>query len=140
MRLAPGAEIYAVLRVLGRFEEARRDGLGLHLAQLKQREPSLTDELLQRILSALCELRIVQRGESGAWLLSRDLDRVSLGEIYEGMDLRIPTGDPCLPARHDVIGRVASGTLDELVAPLRGPLARSVGSYLQSIVSREPKP
>jgi len=139
LRLAAGAEIYAVLRLLGRFEEARRDGLGLHLAQIKQREPSLTDELLQRILSSLCELNIVQRGESGAWLLSRDLDRVSLGEIYEGMDLRIPTGDPCLPARQDVIGRAASSTLDQLTGPLREPLGRSVGSYLHSIVPREPE-
>lgn len=139
LRLPPGAEIYAVLRLLGRFDEARRDGLGLHMAQIKQREPSLTDELLQRILSALCEMNIVQRGESGAWLLSRDLDRVSLGEIYEGLSLRIPTGEICLPARQDAIGRAASAGLDELTGPLRTPLSRSVGSYLQQIAPREPR-
>lgn len=140
LRMPAGAELYAVLRLLGRFEESRRDGLGLHLAQIKQREPSLTDELLQRMLSALCELNVVQRGESGAWLLSRDLDRVSVAEVYEGMGLRVPIGETCLPARQDAIGRAASQALDEVTAPLREPLARSVGSYLQSIVPREPKP
>jgi membrane protein len=139
LRLPPGADIYAVLRLLGRFDEARRDGLGLHLAQVTQREPSLTDELLQRILSELSALNIVQRSESGAWLLSRDLDRVSLGEVYEGMGLRVPTGDVCLPGRHDPVGRAASDTLDALTAPLREPLARSVGSYLKDIAPREPK-
>ena len=117
-----------------------RPVLACNLQAISAADRPRHDELLQRILSSLCELNIVQRGESGAWLLSRDLDRVRLGEIYEGLDLRIPTGDPCLPARQDAIGRAASETLDELTAPLREPLSRSVGSYLKSIVPREPKP
>jgi membrane protein len=132
-RLTPGAEIYAVLRLLGRFEEARRDGLGLHLAQIKQREPGLTDELLQTIVSALCERHVLQRSETGAWLLSRDLDTVTLAELYEAMHLRIP--DPstelCLPARHDAIGRAAHAAFERLRAPLKDPLERSVASVLQ---------
>ena len=58
-----------MLRLLGRFDEARRDGHGLHLADIQKREPGLTDELLQTMISALCEMNIIQRGESGAWLL-----------------------------------------------------------------------
>lgn len=133
LRLSAGAEFYAVMRLLGRLEQARRDGEGLHLAQIKQREPSLTDELMQRILSALGEMNIVQRAETGAWLLSRDLNRVSLAELYEGMELRIPTGELSLPGLHDAVGRVASAALDHLRLPLKAPLERSVGSFLESI-------
>jgi membrane protein len=132
LRLTPRAEIYAVLRVLARFEEVRRDGHGLHLAEIKQREPGLTDELLQTIMSKLCEMKIVQRAESGAWLLARDLHRVPLSEVYQGMALRIPApeADLCLPARQDAIGRAANAALDELRASLAEPLARSVASVL----------
>ena len=130
LRLSRGAELYGVMRVLGRFDEARRDGLGLHLAQLQQREPGLTDELLQTMVSALCEMNIIQRGESGAWLLARDLRSVTLQEIYEGMALRLPTGELCLPQRHDALGRVAQAALDELRDPLRDSLQRSIAELL----------
>jgi membrane protein len=132
IRLSPGAEFYGVMRLLGRFEEARRDGLGLHLSQLKQREPSLTDELLQRMISALCEMKILHRSESGAWLLSRDLDMVSLGELYECLDLHIPGGELALPSRQDAIGRAAAAALDHLRLPLQQPLEASVGSFLSA--------
>lgn len=139
LRLSAGAELYGVMRLLGRFEEARRDGIGLHLLQIKQREPSLTDEFLQRMISALCEMNIIQRSESGAWLLSRDLDAVSLGEIYEGMSLRIPSAELTLPSRQDAIGRASSSTLDELRQPLKAPLERSVGSFLNLNSSKDSK-
>lgn len=132
LRLSPGAELYGVMRLLGRFEEARRDGLGLHLSQIKQREPSLTDELLQRLIAALCGLNILQRAETGAWLLSRDLDSVTLGELYESMDLRISIADLNLPARQDPIGRASSAALEHLRAPLREPLERTIGSFFHS--------
>ena len=140
LRLTPGAEIYAVLRVLGRFEEVRRDGHGLHLAEIKQREPGLTDELLQTIMSKLCEMNIVQRAESGAWLLARDLHRVPLSEVYQGMALRIPApeADLCLPTRQDAIGRAAQAALEELRAPLAEPLARSVASVLPPPATKAP--
>jgi membrane protein len=134
LRLGPGGELYAVLRLLGRFDEARKDGKGLHLADIQKREPGLTDELLQTIISALCELNIIQRGESGAWLLSRDLGAVSLGEVYTHMKLRVPLGELCLPQRHDEVGRVAAHVLDQLREPLVEPLSRSIASLLQTPV------
>jgi membrane protein len=132
LRLSPGAELYGVLRLLGRFDEARRDGLGLHLAEIKQREPGLTDELLQAMISALCEMNIIQRGESGAWLLSRDLHAVQLDELYVNMKLRIPLGEVCLPLRHDAIGRSAAQALEDLRVPLVAPLSRSIADLLEA--------
>jgi membrane protein len=140
LRLSAGAELYGVMRLLGRFDEARRDGLGLHLAQLKQREPGLTDELLQTMVSSLCEMNIIQRAESGAWLLTRDLHAVTLLELYEGMALRVPTGELCLPQRHDAIGRAAHEALETLRAPLRNPLEQSIASYLEAAATPSTRP
>jgi len=136
LRLEPGTEIYAYLRLLGRLEESRRGGTGLHLADMGKREPSLTDDALADMLHALNELNIVQRAEKGAWILSRDLAEVPLAEVYEHVGLRVPMVDMNLPARNDVLGRAGSRAMDELRAALHDPLQRSIASYLHP--HREP--
>ncbi|MBP6597447.1 MAG: YihY family inner membrane protein [Arenimonas sp.] len=133
LQLPPGMEMYGYLRLLGRLDESRRRGEGLHLLDIQKRDPMFTDDLLQRMLSGLSGLGIVQRAEDGTWLLSRDLDTVTLGELHEGLGLRIP--DPCVPVPgvDDAIGRCATRALENLRSPLQAPLARSVGSYFPAI-------
>jgi membrane protein len=133
LRLPSGAELYGVLRLLGRLDAVRAHGGSLHLQEIQLREPILTDDHLQRMLSALSERRIVQRSEAGGWLLSRDLDQVTLGELYEGLGMRVPTLDLPLPSRHDELGRNAERALEHLRQPLRDPLLRSVASFLKPI-------
>lgn len=132
LQLPPGMELYGYLRLLGRLNAARREGLGLHLADMQEREPMLTDDLLQRMLSGLSGLNIVRRAEDGGWLLARDLATVSLGELHEGLGLRIPCTDTSLPGYDDPLGRDAARALDHLRQPLEAPMARSVGSFFTS--------
>jgi len=132
LQLPPGMEMYGYLRLLGRMDEARRSGLGLHMLDIQAREPMLTDDLLQRMLSGLSSLNIVQRAEDGSWLLSRDLATVTLGELHGGLGLRIPGPSAGLPGFDDPMGRRATRALEHLRQPLQGPLARSVGSFLTS--------
>jgi membrane protein len=84
------------------------------------------------MISSLCEMNILQRSESGAWLLTRDLETVTLGELYEGMQLRIPAAEVPLPSRQDAIGRASRSALDHLRLSLQAPLQRSVGSFLKN--------
>ena len=128
MRLPAGHEMYALLRLIGRFQQARRGGNGLHTAQMLNLEPMLTDTLLQRFLSRLAAIGLVRRDERGEWLLARDLDDLSLGELYEASQLRVPTGQDCLPCREDELGMAVHAAIEELRLPLRPVLARSVGS------------
>ncbi|MFY2762462.1 YihY family inner membrane protein [Arenimonas sp. MALMAid1274] len=129
LQLPAGMELYGYLRLLGRLNEARREGQGLHLVQIQDREPMLTDDLLQRMLSGLTSLNIVRRAEDGGWLLSRDLDTVTLGELHEGLSLRIPGPTAGLPGFDDPMGRCATRALEHLRQPLQLPLARSIGSF-----------
>ena len=131
LRLPAGMEFYAYLRLLGRLDESRRDGRGLHIREIQELEPSFTDDLLQRMLAGLGRLRIVQRSEVGEWLLSRDLGAVTLGELYEGLALRVASQDQPLPGRNDALGRAAARALDHLRQPLRTPLERSVASFFR---------
>jgi len=128
MRLPDGYEIYALLRLLARFNEARAKGKGLHIDEILQLEPILTDALAQEILQQLHEINVVRRAEDGQWLLARDLDRLSLGELYEACQLRIPIAEARVPCSDDALGRSAVEALDELRLPLRDLLKRRVST------------
>jgi membrane protein len=129
LQLPPGTELYGYLRLLGRLEQARGKGRGLHMLELQDCEPMLTDDHLRRMLAGLAELDIVRRAEDGAWLLSRDLGMVCLGELHERLSLRIPGAGASLPGVDDPIGRDAMRALDHLRLPLEAALSRSVGSF-----------
>jgi membrane protein len=133
MRLPVGYEMYGLLRMLGRFAEYRQQGRGLHSDELQQLEPMLTDALVQEFIGQLCEIGVLSRAESGEWMLSRDLDGVSLGELYEACGLRVPVAEAHLPCRDDALGAVASEALDQLRMPLRELLKRKVSTIYDEV-------
>lgn len=127
-RLPLGYELYGLLRLIGRFDEARRKGRGLHLDDIQQLEPTLTDALAQQMLGQLNAIGLVVRAESGEWILGRDLDALTLGDLYEACHLRIPVAEAWLPARDDELGQMSVDALDHLRVPLRDLLKRPVAS------------
>ena len=127
LRLPQGYEIYAMLRMLSRFREARREGRGLHSDEILDCEPVLTDTLVQDTLAQLESIQVVRRAETGEWLLARDLDELSLAELYEAGQLRIPIAEAHLPGADDARGAAVIATIDELRLPLRELLRRRVG-------------
>lgn len=136
MRLPAGHELYALLRVLGRFGNARIHGQGLSEEALLGLEPMLTDSQLQQFLCGLESLGIVRDDGRGEWLLARDLDRVRLGELYEQLQLRIPAGAVALPLRGDALGQQVCATLDDLREPLVARLHMSVDQILFPVGER----
>ena len=128
MRLPVGYEIYGLLRLLARFNEARKGGKGLHSDEIQRLEPMLTDAMIQQMLAQLCEINVVRRAETGEWLLSRDLDDLTMAELYEACQLRIPIAEAHLPCREDSLGHSAVAVMDELRIPLRDLLKRRVST------------
>ena len=128
MRLPEGFELYGLLRMLGRFAERRRSGRGLHSDEIQQLEPMLTDELVQEMLGELCRIGLLSRAESGEWLLARDLDDLTMADLYEACQLRIPIAEAHLPCRDDALGSKAIAELDQLRLPLRELLKRRVAT------------
>ena len=126
MRLPLGYEIYGLLRLLGRFDAARAQGKGLHSDQILQLEPMLTDSLVQQILGQLADINLLRRDEQGEWLLARDLDGMTVCDLYEACQLRIPVAEAHLPCQDDALGIAARVALDELRVPLRDVLKRKV--------------
>ena len=137
MRLPVGYELYGLLRMLGRFDEARDKGKGLHTNEIQLLEPMLTDALVQQMVGQLCEIGLLSRAESGEWLLARDLEHLTLAELYEGSQMRIPVAEAHLPCRDDALGHAAIDALDQLRLPLRELLKRRVSTIY---VDKELKP
>ena len=133
LRLPDGYELYGVLRMLGRFQHARGLGKGLHGDEIQQLEPILTDALVQELLAKLNGIDVVRRAESGEWLLARDLDDVTLGDLYEAARLRVPVAEAHLPHREDALGVAVMNTLDGLRMPLRDLLKQRVSSVFEGI-------
>ncbi len=140
VRLPKGFELYGLLRLLGRFDEARAQRRGLHTVDLHALEPILTDDLLQRMLGILCDIAVLRRTESGAWVLARDLDEVGIGELYEAAALRIPVTDAAMPCHDDALGIRAQLAIDALRLPLRERMQCSVGSIYRSAATDAPFP
>ena len=65
--------------------------------------------------------------ESGEWLLARDLNGISLAELYETCRLRIPVAEAHLPAQDDALGVASVNALNELRMPLRELLKTRIG-------------
>jgi membrane protein len=126
LRLPQGFEFYGLLRLLGRFQQARALGKSLDDDEILRLEPLLTDALLHDLVCELQAHGLLRRDENGDWLLARDLDQVSLSDLYEWTQLRIPVAEQFLPYRDDSLGRAALAALDELRLPLRERLKRRV--------------
>lgn len=127
-RLPAGYEFYGLLRLIGRFDEYRKLGKGLHLDDIRELEPILTDAVVQQLLEQLSETNVLIRAESGEWLLARDLDDITLADLYRACHLRIPVAEAWLPQHDDALGKVAIDALDELRIPLRDLLRKPVAS------------
>lgn len=132
LRLPAGYELFGLLRLLGRFAEAQNTGNGLHTEELRRLEPLMTDDLLMRMLGEMAAIHVLQRTEVGAWVLVRDLDHLSLAELYEGSGLRVPIAEAWLPCRDDALGKRAEAALHDLQMPLREHLKRSVATILST--------
>lgn len=130
-RLKPGDELYGMLRLIGRFSQLRRTGGSFHTAELVQLEPTISDDLLMRLLADLSRVQLIRRTEEGGYALVRDLSQTSLGELIQAAGLRLPADDAALPEANDAIGRRAVAVLDLLRQPLSEPLRRSLADVLQ---------
>ena len=138
LRLPHGYELYGLLRMLGRFHQARMRGRGLHSDEIQRLEPILTDALVQDLLGQLDAIDVVSRAETGEWILSRDLDDVTLGELYEGGNMRVPVAEAHLPHREDALGVAVMAALDSLRLPLRDLLKQRVSSIYDSVPETDP--
>jgi hypothetical protein len=111
---------------------------------LCEREPFLTDDLIQEFLRQLGNSGLVRRGDDGAWALTRDLATTTLYDLYAGSDYRLPSGMPLPGSDGAAPDAFAARRLDEVIAELRErmkvPLSEIFPAQPRSNQAPEPKP
>lgn len=114
------------------FSKARASGKGLSGEQLRELEPSLTDSMVQELLGKMALIHVLQRTESGHWLLARDLQDVKLAELYEAAQLRaVVRSGGC--AHRRCPGNAVAMTLANLRTSLQDVLQQSVSSVYEGV-------
>ncbi|WP_329742722.1 YihY family inner membrane protein [Dyella sp. A6] len=84
------AEFLGLLTVLWHFVAAQRAGRSTDPAQVQLIEPGLHGTNVVACFDVLQRAGLIQRSESGGWLLSRSLDGVDLLHVYNYCDYRLP--------------------------------------------------
>ncbi len=124
-------EFMLVLRLLGHFWLAQRRGQALSTLQLSQRESSASEGQIVSLLELLHQSRIIHTDDGDDWLLSADLDELTLDELYRSGPFILPVGElESLP-----IDSHWDRALIEALRPVdhqaHGMMHRSVKSLLQ---------
>jgi len=130
-------ELMLVLRLLGHFWQAQRRGQALSSQQLSTREPAANEEQLTRLLELLHRSRIVHPDDDGDWLLSADLDELSLEEVYRAGPFILPIGElDALPVDSHWDRALKEG-LRPIDHQAHGIMTQSVKSLLQYDLGRQ---
>ncbi|MEW5834809.1 MAG: YihY family inner membrane protein [Pseudomonadota bacterium] len=128
--LPEGAEFLGLLVVLKHFVEAQRAGGSIDPASVQLAEPYLRSTQVASYFDDLRRADLIQRSESGGWLLSRSLDSTDLLRVYAGTQYRLPLR----PAEEaQALGIVLPSALLDLLAVVAGTLHAALGTRLDHI-------
>jgi membrane protein len=125
--LPPGCEFVGLLRVAQLFVEAQHKGAALDENDLASRERFLTADLLQRYLDDLQRARVIRQVDDGGWVMARDPDGVTVGDLFRAGDYRLPvqraavqhaTGD-LVPEAGRLLQRAEAALRENLSVSLR---------------------
>ena len=80
-------------RLLGYLWKAQVEGKALTTEKLLELLEGVTEPVLAGQLGVMFEAGFITRNEEGSWLLCRDLDAVSLLDLYHAGEYYLPIGD-----------------------------------------------
>jgi membrane protein len=86
-------EFQLAYRLLGHLWNAQREGTALSTAQLLDLEQQASELQIIGLMSRLRNEKIVNTDEDGNWLLTRDLEELSLGKLYNYGHYYLPLGE-----------------------------------------------
>ena len=130
----PRQHLLLVLRLVEHLWRAQINGRGITTLEFLELEPAATDREIQSLLQPLESAGLVHRDESGCWFLSADLGEITLGELYQALDLVLPLGelDPLPDAEQERHPRLTA------LRELERQSATIMNQNLKSLVERSP--
>jgi membrane protein len=128
--LPVGAEFLGLLVVLKHFVAAQRSGEVLDPASVQLLEPYLRSSQVTCYFDDLQRADLIQRSESGGWLLTRSLDSTDLLRVYAGTQYRLPL-HPAEQAQ--TLGIALPPVLLELLDAVAETLHAALGTRLDRV-------
>jgi len=96
-------EFQLTYRLVGHLWNAQREGVSLSREQLLELEPGAGEQQIVKLFSRLRDERIATIDDEGDCMLSRDLEDLSLADLYRFGDFYLPLGEiDELPVESDV--------------------------------------
>ena len=92
-----------VYRLVGHLWRAQRKGTAVSMIELLELEPRATERQILNLLHHLTNERIVACDHEENWMLARDLEDITLGDLYNGGSYYLPLGeDTALPFESEI--------------------------------------
>jgi membrane protein len=83
-------EFQLTFRLIGHLWNAQRNGKALSNGDLLDLEQRASELQIVTLMSRMADQRIVNTDENGSWILTRDLEDLSLGDLYSRGDFYLP--------------------------------------------------
>lgn len=125
--LPAGGEFLGLMHLVKHLVRMQQHGRGMSEDALLHCERFMTDDLLQRYLEDLEQLKLVRRTEEDLWMMVRNLDAVTLSALYEQGRYHLPLDVATLESLQQGLPRALTDTLEQLADELRTGMDRSLG-------------
>lgn len=86
-------EFQMAFRLLDHFWRAQREGRSLGMTELLDLEPRASELQLLKLVSRMCDEKILSVTADESYVLSRDIEELSLGELYGSGEFFLPLGE-----------------------------------------------
>jgi membrane protein len=126
--LPTGAEFLGLLHVIKHLVRMQHHGRGMSGEALLHCEHFMSDDLLERYLDDLQQVKLVRRTDDDEWVMARNLDDVALATLYN-------VGNYHMPFDRQTLDRMEKELPDTLVAALEG-LAQHLDQDMRMSLAR----
>jgi membrane protein len=117
----PGTRMALALSILARLREASRNGTHMKERHLGRQLPATPAEL-DATLRAMRAANLIERGRGSRWVLCRDLDEVTMGDLADALDLGLapghgwhPSAEVAVAALHDSLKEVRARPISQVL-------------------------
>lgn len=107
-------EFQLAFRLIGHLREAQKQGGSLSREQLLELEPQASELQLLKLIGWMREAQVVSTTDEGNWLLARDLEDLTLADLYRCGDYYLPMGNTDKLPRESVWDEVFVNSLEQI--------------------------
>ncbi|MCB1758813.1 MAG: virulence factor BrkB family protein [Gammaproteobacteria bacterium] len=117
-----GGDLLLAYRLLQQLWQRQQSGESLGCGSMTAALGHVPDERLERLLNHLRRSRLVLQTDDGNWALARDLNQVTLYDLYRSEGFVLPEARLLRDAESDA-DRALAGILEELGLQMKGAMA-----------------